>query len=215
MATVPRMSYTCKYVSAFDVEEAAFCQIKDALKRLAARKNEHMANKMALQQCIINLNIAMTSLACSEREVELAKQNLVNVQAHADKMVAQAKANSVSKTNPSNNCDCAHCCALITEDDDDAYDDAEDEMYAEDEDDFSIEFTVSATRNTGKKDRIRKTKRDIMTPEEACKCHKASKNHKLPTKKRTDRDATKMTEARAATKVIRDVVLAAIQDKLM
>lgn len=197
MAAIPNVSYTCRYVLPISHEEIGEIQIKNAKQHLAAMQKAHGQNKKALEQCIINLNYALTSLACSEKDIEKAKTMLVEVTArHKNQMPP-------SHINPLNGCNCRYCCEELElqylsgdeEDDVDVDVDVDVEL---------IDYKVATVRKTGKNNRTRMTKKDVMTVEEACKCNKASKNHKLGAKKRTDRDSTKMDEARSSSKAHRE-----------
>jgi len=164
------ISYVCKYVSPVDFQKAKEAKVMDKAKCVKEMQDLLAEQTATIAYLQAELLIAQTAQNCVIDR--LNKARTAYFEAVCDALAPsedEALANSSS--------------------DDDAIDDFDDDF----EDDFNDNFKFECSP------RPRKTKSDILTPEDAIKAGKASKQHKLAPKK-PKRDMTKTPEAHAFSK---------------
>lgn len=168
------ISYVCKYVTPVDFQKAKKDKVMDKAKHV------------------------------KEMQDLLAEQNATIAYLQAELLIAQTAQNCViDRLNKARTAYFEAVCDAIAVSEDDIEDTSDDQESVEDdfEDDFDGEDGVYEYEEYDVEcsPRPRKTKSDILTPEDAIKCGKASKMHKMAPKK-PKRDQTKTPEAHAFCK---------------
>ena len=187
MATI---AYTCKYFSAFDRKEVEKRKFKDAADRVQkawekrnAAEERMEKSRVQMEAALRDFNLAMMSLSCEQKKYDDAcnafHDIVPGIIAHLRSMMPEPDGDDASE---------------------EPVEDPEDPVDEESLDPvWVMEVSTQPHRHSGRHARTRFTKRDILTPAEACKAGKASKRHKLVVKERSD-DATRKAEAKLATK---------------
>lgn len=164
------IAYTCKYVLPFDVKASERNNLRAQQEKIAQLTEKCRDNAAIFDRLFHELMLARTAIACADEELRLACKQLKS---------DYERYKTVHQTSSS---------TIVTEDTI-----SEDDEYEMVDDDEVVWFEVADSMPASK--RTRKTKRDILTPTEACKAGKASKRHKLAHKK-VAKDSTKTLVAK-------------------
>lgn len=172
------IGYTCKYVAPFD-RDGAQKQRADAMHAKMVELEDHLrVCREHMQSCLNELNYALTGVTCAEAKLKEARLEY-------DIIMQQQRTEFIDVT------------SLLDDDfTDDVFDDLTIDKMLEEQGLCILDDDVCLpNRFSGKVGKTRKTKHDILSPEEACKIGKASKRHKLTVKKHSGVDATKTRDA--------------------
>jgi hypothetical protein len=185
MATI---AYTCKYVTPFNKKEAEKRKLKEASDKVCEAKQRYLAAHARMEECLKELNYALTAVACEQQRYENTVDEF-NVKVH-------------------DVVDMLRGCMTAEDHHEDAHDDhadsedaREDDCEDDREDDCEDPADAMWHNRFSGKNRQRFTRRDVLSPQEACKAGKASKRHKLIVKV-ADKvaDNTRKLEAKAMSK---------------